>query len=124
MYPLLSVMAGGAIGAGGRYVLGSAINTRLGMGFPYGTLAINLFGGLLMGVLMGVIAKGGAAEAARLFFGVGILGGFTTFSAFSMESWGLIERGAYGAACLYIGVSVFGALALVVAGVALGKSLA
>ncbi len=124
MYPLISVMAGGAIGAGGRYLVGSAITTRLGAGFPYGTLAINLFGGLLMGVLAGVIAKGGATEAARLFFGVGILGGFTTFSAFSLECWGLIERGAYGAACVYISVSVCGALALVVAGVALGRVLA
>ncbi len=123
MVPLLSVMTGGALGAGARYLLGTTVTARLGSGFPYGTLAVNLIGGLLMGVLVGVIAKGGAAEAARLFFGVGVLGGFTTFSAFSLECWGLLERGAYGLALLYIAVSVFGALALVIAGVALGRSL-
>ncbi len=122
MSALLSVMAGGALGAGARYLVGLLIVARLGNGFPIATLAINLLGGLLMGLLVGALARFGQnGEPWRLLLGVGVLGGFTTFSAFSLECWTLIERGAYAAAFVYIAASVLGGVALLVAGVALGK---
>ena len=124
MYPLFSVMIGGAVGAGLRYGFGSAISARFGSGFPYGTLAVNLIGGLLMGVLAGVIAKGGAGENARLLLGVGVLGGFTTFSAFSLDCWGLIERGNLALAFSYMALSVLGALGCLLIGLWLARSFA
>lgn len=122
MQSIVPVMAGGALGAGARHLLGSVLLTRLGPGFPWGTLAANLIGGLLMGVLAGTLARGGGGETARLFFGVGILGGFTTFSAFSLENWLLIERGQFGLAAAYIAVSVTGAIAALGLGLWLARA--
>ncbi len=110
MNHLLPVMAGGAIGAAARHLLGGAMLTRFGPGFPYGTLAANLIGGLAMGLLAGWLAKSGGSETLRLFAGVGILGGFTTFSAFSLETWLMIERGQALTAMTYITASVIGAV--------------
>lgn len=86
-------MLGGALGSGGRYLTGRVLTDALGPGFPYGTLAVNWFGCLAMGVLAGVLARTGAGEGWRLFIGVGILGGYTTFSSFSLDTITLIERG-------------------------------
>lgn len=112
---LFLVMAGGAIGAGARHLAGRAALALTGPDFPVGTLAINVTGGLLMGVLAGVLARTAAGEPWRLFLGVGVLGGFTTFSTFSLEAFTLIERGDWGAALAYVLVSVLagiGGLAL------------
>ena len=111
MNSVLPVMIGGAIGAGARHLVGQAMLARLGPGFPWWTLSINIFGGLLMGLLVGALARGDGGDSARLFVGVGILGGFTTFSSFSMEFWMLFERGQNAQAAAYILASVIGAIA-------------
>ena len=115
---LLFVMLGGAIGAGARHLVGSFALARYGSGFPWGTLSVNLVGGLLMGLLAGWLARGGGSEAVRLFLAVGVLGGFTTFSAFSLETFLMIERNQYGIAALYVGASVIGSVALLFVGLA------
>jgi CrcB protein len=105
---LLYVGLGGAFGAICRYLLGVQVGRTLGSGWPYGTLAANIIGGFLMGVLVGLLAHRGGADQARwrLLLGVGVLGGFTTFSAFSLETALMIERRTYGAAATYSLVSV------------------
>jgi CrcB protein len=113
---LILVMLGGAIGAGARHLVGAAFLARLGPGFPWSTLTVNLAGGLAMGLLAGWLGRAGGTEQARLFLGVGILGGFTTFSAFSLETWLLIERGEVWPAAAYVLASVLGSVALLFAG--------
>ena len=115
---LLFVGLGGAFGAVCRYLLGIQALRALGAGFPYGTFAANLIGGLLMGALTGWLAlRGGAdAEKWRLLLGVGVLGGFTTFSAFSLETALMIERRAYGTAAAYSLASVILSVAALFAG--------
>jgi CrcB protein len=125
MQSTLLVMAGGAIGAAMRYQFGrlafhlTGPNPRLA--WPWGTLGANVIGGLLMGLLAGWLsarAQGSGllgGEHLRLFVAVGILGGFTTFSSFSLETMLMIERGQWGLALGYVLASVVasvGALAL------------
>ena len=112
MPPTLLVMIGGAIGAALRFHLARATAAIFGAGFPWGTLIANLAGSLAMGTLAGLIARGAAGEEARLLLGVGLLGGYTTFSAFSMETVALVDQGATGAALAYVAASVVGAIAL------------
>jgi len=124
MPPLLLVMAGGAIGAGFRYHLSRVALQHMGLGFPWGTWIANLLGGLLMGVLAGTLARevdGG--EPLRLFLGVGVLGGFTTFSAFSLETYNMLVRGDYMMAVAYAISSVTGAIILLFLGVLLTRVL-
>lgn len=108
MQTLLLVAGGGATGAVLRYLVGVQAVRALGHGWPYGTLAVNVLGGFMMGVLVGVLAfRGGAdQEKWRLLLGVGVLGGFTTFSAFSLEVALMIERRAWAEAVGYGLVSV------------------
>jgi CrcB protein len=114
---LLFVMIGGAAGAGLRYEVGRWALQRIGAGFPWGTLIVNLIGGLLMGVLAGaIIAEGRADRAAWLLLGVGVLGGFTTFSAFSLDVFAMMQRGQAGVALGYIAASVIGSVLLLVLG--------
>ena len=110
MNSLFPVMIGGAIGAGARHLVGQWVIARVGPGFPWGTLSINIAGSLAMGLLIGWLARGDAGETVRLFVGVGILGGFTTFSAFSLDFWALFERGQEGQAFAYVLASVVGAI--------------
>ncbi|MFZ5795413.1 MAG: CrcB family protein, partial [Pseudomonadota bacterium] len=84
MYHLILVMAGGALGSAARLLVGRATLAGFGPNFPYGTLTVNLVGGLAMGVLAGILARHPNSEAWRLLLGVGVLGGFTTFSSFSL----------------------------------------
>ena len=122
---LLSVMLGGALGAGARHWVGGAMLSLLGAAFPYGTLTVNLVGGLLMGLLAGSLVRLGAGgEAWRLFLGVGVLGGFTTFSSFSLDVVMLAERGALGLAAGYLLLSVAGSIAALVGGLALARMAA
>lgn len=103
----LHVAIGGAVGAVLRYQLGRAMTVWLGGPamsiFPWATLAVNALGSLLMGMLAGWLARHGnvGSEQLRLLLGVGLLGGFTTFSAFSLEMVLLIERGQFALAGLY-----------------------
>lgn len=94
MTNFLLIAAGGAIGAVSRHLTGQWALRALGPEWPYGTFLINIAGGLLMGVFIGWLSQAGRADAnaLRAFFAVGILGGFTTFSAFSLEVVLLIER--------------------------------
>jgi CrcB protein len=103
MLNLLLVAVGGATGAVLRYLLGVQAVRSLGHGWPYGTFAANVSGGLAMGLLAGWLAfrGGGDAERWRLLLGVGVLGGFTTFSAYSLEVALMIERRAWGEAAAY-----------------------
>jgi CrcB protein len=109
MQALLLVGVGGAVGAICRYLLGIRALRALGSGWPYGTFAANVLGGLLMGLLAGVLAYRGGAdqERWRLLLGVGVLGGFTTFSAFSLETALMIERREWAVAFVYVTGSVF-----------------
>lgn len=121
------VAIGGGIGALGRYQLGRAITHLVGAGasFPWATLAVNVLGSLVMGLLFGWLARhGGAGETFRLLFGVGLLGGFTTFSAFSLELLLLVERGSTGLAVTYAGVSVLAGLAALYIGLLIARGLA
>ena len=124
MLPLLYVMVGGAVGSGARYLTGRAMLSLLGPDYPFGTLAVNLIGGLLMGVLVGVLARNTASETWRLLLGVGVLGGFTTFSAFSLDVVTMIERGAVGVAFGYVLVSVIGSVAALFAGLSAVRAVA
>jgi Integral membrane protein possibly involved in chromosome condensation len=102
------VAIGGAAGAVARYGLGVQALRLWGPGWPAGTFVANVFGGFLMGMLASFLAHRGGPdqEKLRLLLGVGVLGGFTTFSAFSLETALMIERRAYGQAFAYAAASV------------------
>ena len=121
---LLLVMLGGALGAGARHLVGRVMLALLGPGFPWWTLTINIAGGLLMGLLAGVLLRFGLAESWRLFLGVGVLGGFTTFSSFSLDAVTLWERGAALGALGYVLASVIGSIVALAAGLAVTRALA
>jgi CrcB protein len=122
---LLLVMLGGAIGSGARYLTGRATLGWFGPGYPWGTLAVNLIGGFLMGVLVGNLARfGQGGEQWRLLLGVGILGGFTTFSAFSLDVMNMLERGDWMPALGYILVSVIGSVAALAIGLQVTRAIA
>jgi CrcB protein len=111
----LHVALGGAIGAVLRYQTGRGLTHWLGAqtvtAFPWATLTVNIVGSLAMGLLAGFLARHGqGGEQWRLLLGVGVLGGFTTFSAFSLELMLLIERGQAGQAFIYGAVSVLAGL--------------
>ena len=107
---VMQVALGGAIGAVLRYLMGVGFLRAVGQGaFPIGILTVNILGSLLMGVFAVVAAQRGLTHLAP-FVMVGILGGFTTFSAFSLETVTLIERGQIGLAGLYVGLSVIGSV--------------
>lgn len=111
----LHVALGGAIGSVLRYQVGRAMTHWLGpqavTAFPWATLTVNVAGSLAMGLLAGYLARyGEGGEQARLLLGVGLLGGFTTFSAFSLELMLLIERGQAAQSFLYAAVSVLAGL--------------
>lgn len=116
---LLLVMSGGAVGAGARYLTGVVAHAAFGPGWPWGTLIANAVGGLLMGLLAGVLAKTVAGEAWRLLLGVGVLGGYTTFSSFSLETVTMAQRGEWASAAAYVAVSVAGSLLALLAGLSL-----
>lgn len=123
MNHLLLIAAGGAGGAVSRHLVGQAALRWLGpqmpLGLPWGTLSVNVVGGLAMGLLVGWLALAGRGEAdqyIRLAGAVGFLGGFTTFSAYSLELATMIERKAYALAFGYAAGSVLLALGAVFAG--------
>jgi CrcB protein len=118
MNEIIAVAAGGALGSIGRYLIVDHMGRWLGIGFPWGTLTVNSLGGLAVGLIAGVVALHPAAGAWRLFLVTGILGGFTTFSAFSLDAIALLHRGAWGAAALYVAASVAISLIGTVAGLA------
>ncbi|MFN3131081.1 fluoride efflux transporter CrcB [Roseibium sp.] len=120
MYHLLLVMIGGGIGAGGRHLVSMATLRLFGPGFPVGTLAVNVIGSLAMGLFVGWLVKHEAAhlQPLRYFLATGLLGGFTTFSAFSLDTSVLWERGDTMLALIYVVGSVVLSILAVFAGLA------
>jgi CrcB protein len=113
----LLVLLGGAAGAGLRYETGRLALRQFGPGFPWGTLLVNLLGGLAMGVLVGFMAgEGMTSRPAWFLLGVGVLGGFTTFSAYSLDLFLMLQRGQAGLALAYGAGSALGALAFLALG--------
>ncbi|MEA2906251.1 MAG: fluoride exporter [Alphaproteobacteria bacterium] len=118
----LIVFLGGGLGAALRHGVNRGIAQLLGTMFPYATLIENISGSLLMGLLAGYFAfRGGFPQHWQLFLTTGILGGYTTFSAFSLDAALLYERGALGLAALYVCASVALAIGGLFAGLALAR---
>ncbi len=113
---LLQVALGGAIGASLRYLTGVGVFRLFGPGFPLGAITVNIVGSFVMGAFVVYAANRGATYLAP-FVMTGILGGFTTFSAFSLETYTLFERGAVGQAGLYVVLSVVLSVMALVAGI-------
>ncbi len=125
MHHLFLVMLGGAVGAGARHLVGRAALAIWGPGFPIGTLAVNIIGGFAMGLLAAWLAtRASGDEALRYLLGVGVLGGFTTFSAFSLETVLMIERGELATALLYIFASVALSIGALFAGLQFSRMVA
>lgn len=121
--PLVLVMAGGACGAALRYAAGRWTTAHLPAGLPWATWGVNIVGGLLMGALAGWLARADSAvQPFNLLLGVGLLGGFTTFSAFSLELYLMIVRGDALLALAYAIASVAGSVLALTAGVALVRA--
>jgi CrcB protein len=119
----LIVFLGGGIGAALRHGVNVAAARVAGTAFPYGTLTVNVVGSLAMGLIAAYFAfRGDASQHWRLFLTTGILGGFTTFSAFSLDVALLYERGELGLAALYVAMSVGVSIAALFAGFALVRS--
>ena len=117
MPSLILVMIGGAAGAGLRWEVGRLALGRLGPAFPWGTLGVNLVGGLLMGIMAGTMTGQGSVDRPLwLLLAVGLLGGFTTFSAFSLDLFAMLERGRLGTAAAYALASLLGSLLLLALG--------
>ncbi len=104
---VLAIAAGGALGAVARHFVTSWLGQALGHGFPWGTLAVNVLGSLALGTLVELMAlKWSAGPEMRAFLVVGVMGAFTTFSAFSLEVVALAERGQTAAVAGYVAASV------------------
>ena len=129
LFATLSVAVGGAAGSVLRYQLGRMVTNLAGPGntFPWGTLSINILGSLAMGALVGWLARGSmnpqSAEPLRLLIGVGLLGGFTTFSAFSSELVTMLHRGQAMLALGYAAASLIAGMAAVIIGLVAAQSI-
>ncbi len=120
----LIVFLGGGIGAAARHGINMSAARLVGTGFPYGTMLINIIGSLAMGLIAEYFAlKGHLPQHWRLFLTTGILGGFTTFSAFSLEAALLYERGQVAGAAIYVVASVALSIAGLFAGLAIVRAL-
>ncbi|MFW2589123.1 fluoride efflux transporter CrcB [Sagittula sp. SSi028] len=122
MIPLLQVALGGALGASGRYLTGVLVARLVGPGFPWATLAVNVLGSFAMGVVVVVLAQGSGQRFAPLLM-TGVLGGFTTFSAFSLDAVTLYERGQTELSLLYVAGSVILSIAALFSGLLIARSL-
>jgi CrcB protein len=119
---LLLACLGGAIGAGLRHLVSTGAYRMVGVAFPVGTLFVNVVGSFVMGIVVEIILhKFDGSTALRSFFATGVLGGFTTFSAFSLDFAQLFERGEYGLAMTYLTVSVVGSILALFAGLAMAR---
>jgi CrcB protein len=120
----LLVFVGGGLGSTLRYLVNVVCPRFLGADFPYHTFIINITGSTIMGLVAGYFAsRGDASQSWRLFLTTGILGGYTTFSAFSLDAAVLYERGELGSAAFYVLGSVILSIAGLFAGLALVRSL-
>jgi CrcB protein len=123
--PILAIAIGGAAGSLARHYLSSAIYSVTGSAFPYGIFVVNVLGGLIMGIVveLGALKLNYTLEM-RAFLTTGILGGFTTFSTFSLDAALLIERGDWVGAALYVVGSVLLSVGALFGGLWLVRSLA
>lgn len=118
----VAVAVGGALGSVARYATIIGVGKVVGIGFPYGVLLANVLGGFVMGVLVELMALvWSPSDSVRIFWVVGILGGYTTFSSFSLDAWLLLEKGLYGPALLYIAASVILSVGALVAGLTITR---
>jgi CrcB protein len=124
MNSILAVAVGGALGSVARYLTQSWALRLLGGDFPWGTLAVNVVGSFIMGVLIETFAlRWSAGSAMRAFLTVGILGGYTTFSSFSLDTMVLVQRGEAGTAMIYVAASVVVSLAAIFAALHLVRAI-
>ena len=125
MSGLLLVALGGGFGAALRHLVGMATLRLFGPAFPFGTLFVNVAGSFAMGLLVVWLAGRAGPENPALtrLLATGLLGGFTTFSSFSLDALTLLERGQVGLAGLYVGASVALALLGIAVGLAVGRSI-
>ncbi len=124
MLQLILVAAGGAVGSVFRYLVGQWSFRLLGPAFPWGTLIVNVLGSLAIGLFVEAIARRfNASNEMRLLLVTGFLGGFTTFSSFSLDAVALFEKGAMMQAAGYVVASVVVSLGAVFAGLALGRTM-
>ncbi|WP_260483158.1 fluoride efflux transporter CrcB [Sphingomicrobium flavum] len=115
----IAVFLGGGLGALLRWLIGRWSVAQFGEAFPIGTLSVNIAGSLAIGMAIGALE--GVGQPAKLFFVTGLLGGFTTFSAFSLDALTLWQRGQPGMAALYVGLTLLGSLGACAAGFALTR---
>lgn len=120
MPPLMQVAIGGAAGASLRYLVVEAAVRRFGPDFPWGTVVVNLLGSFVMGILAVTLTP---REGATPFLMAGLLGGFTTYSAFSLDTFALFERGEYVGALGYVALTLVGAIGGCVVGVVLARGI-
>lgn len=122
MYAYLLIFVGGGFGALCRFAATSFVGKALGTKFPWGTMVVNVAGSLLMGLVIAWLARRSSGDAGlRLLLATGFLGGFTTFSAFSLDAVSLYERGAISAAAGYIAASVAVSILALFAGLFVGR---
>ena len=119
---IIYVAIGGATGASLRYLTGLGITRLFGHGFPLGVIVVNILGSFLMGAFVVFAAQRSLTHLSPLVM-TGFLGGFTTFSAFSLEAVTLFERGQTGAAALYVTISVVGSIAALFAGLWMARGM-
>ena len=119
---LAQVALGGAVGASLRYLTNTGVMRLIGPGFPWGTMTCNVVGSFIMGVLVVVLAHLGGNKFAPLLM-TGLLGGFTTFSAFSLDAVTLFERGQIGLAALYVLLSVTLSVGALVVGLWMARGI-
>lgn len=119
---MLAIFIGAGLGGLTRYGISEWIQDSAGATFPWGTLLINVSGSLLLTFLYAVLEGTAAAPEWRAFLGIGLLGGYTTFSTFSYETVRLIQDGEWSRAGLYVGASVFASLGAAIIGFNLGLS--
>ena len=121
---VLAVAAGGALGSAARYLAGVGSTKLFGFGFPWGTLIVNVAGSFLIGVFIELFAlKADLPQEVRVFLTVGICGGFTTFSTFSLYAYVMMERGEWWPAAAYIVASVVLSIAGLIGGLQLIRAL-
>lgn len=126
MTPYFLVAAGGALGSMARYGTGVLVGRAWGSSFPLATMLINISGSLAMGLFIGWLARTtpGWQADARLFVAIGVIGGFTTFSSFSLDAISMLERGEVGPALFYVLGSVVVGIAALYAGLLLVRGAA
>ncbi len=123
-YKLLIIGLGGFIGSVVRYLTVKLVDEKLNSLFPYGTLTVNVVGSFLLGLIyMLALRKAGLTENGRLFLGVGFCGGFTTFSAFALENFNLLQQKFLGTSVLYISISVVAGILALAAGIWVSRFL-